>query len=108
MAMRRILVGAGAVSLAMTPSSISPAQKPAGPDQQRVFLIPQTDGYGLGDCLAEGRECGKIVADAWCESKGFTRAASYGVASPTDFTGTVSTRAASAPPPAPLMISCDG
>jgi hypothetical protein len=67
MAMRRILLslcfalaGAGAVSLAVTP-----AQKPVPQEQQRVFLIPQSDGYGLCDCLSEGRECGKIVADAW-------------------------------------------
>jgi hypothetical protein len=108
--MRRIIlslaaamIGAGALSLAIgpTPKVMAEAGAP------RTFLIPQSDGYGLGDCLAEGRECGRIVADAWCESKGFTRAASYGLASPTDFTGSVSTRATPTPAPAPLMISCD-
>ncbi len=109
MAMRRILLslciallGAGAVSLAVTPAP----QAVQPPEAQRVFLIPQSDGYGLGECLGEGRECGKIVADAWCESKGFMRAASYGLASPTDFTGSLPARAAQSSAP-PLMISCE-
>jgi hypothetical protein len=96
------LTGAAIVGLAMTQAP-KPVQAEAA---QRIFLIPHSDGYGLGDCLAEGRECGKIVADAWCESKGFVRAASFGPAANTDFTGSVSTRAAHPAQP-PLMISCD-
>lgn len=70
-----------------------------------VFLIPQADGYGMSSCLAEGSECGKIVAQAWCESKGFPRVASYGLASATDITGSTGGRSAPAEPP--LVITCD-
>jgi hypothetical protein len=45
------------------------------------------DGYGLGDCLASGNDCGRIVANAWCETQGFARAASFGLAQAEEFTG---------------------
>ncbi len=38
----------------------------AAPAKDNVYTIAD-DGYGLGDCVAQKRECGKAVADAWCE-----------------------------------------
>ena len=52
----------------------------------------------------------KIVADAWCEAKGFAKASSFGLASREDFTASLSkTKAAPArTPEQPLVITCGG
>ncbi len=52
------------------------------------FLIPANDGYGLADCLEEGSSCGPMVANAWCEAKGFRTAKQFGRAEPGDITAT--------------------
>jgi len=57
--------------------------------QQREFVILNDDGYGTSDCLAKASACGKIVADAWCESKGFAKAVAYRPASADDVTQSV-------------------
>ena len=36
----------------------------------QTFIIAAMDGYGVEDCLADGAECGHVVADAWCEAHG--------------------------------------
>jgi hypothetical protein len=45
-----------------------------------TFIIAATEGYGVEDCLAEGGECGRVVADAWCEAHGHGAAISFGLA----------------------------
>ena len=45
-----------------------------------TFVIPVNDGYGIGECVATGSPCTKVVADAWCEAQGFRRSASVGPA----------------------------
>lgn len=73
------------------------------------FVMPDDDGYGVGECLAGGPDsaCGKLFADAWCESKGFARAAAFGRADPTDATGsTPAARPASARPQGLVTITC--
>ena len=47
---------------------------------EATFLIPASEGYGVADCLVGGNACGVIVADAWCEAHGFSRAETFGVA----------------------------
>ncbi len=42
------------------------------------FIIAANDGYGLDDCLGEGGECGRVVADAWCEAHGRGAAVTFG------------------------------
>ncbi len=51
----------------------------AAPAKDNVYTIAD-DGYGLGDCVAQKRECGKAVADAWCESHGHGAAVAFGSA----------------------------
>jgi hypothetical protein len=43
-----------------------------------TFLIAAASGYGVEDCLGEGGECGKLVADAWCEAHGRGAALNFG------------------------------
>jgi hypothetical protein len=45
-----------------------------------TFLIPASDGYGVAECLTGENECGRIVANAWCEAHGFSRADAFGLA----------------------------
>lgn len=98
------LVAAGAASVLFTPQARMQAASAA--DKPNMFLIPQADGYGMTSCLAENSECGRIVAQAWCESKGFAKVASYGVATPADITGSTGTRAGQTSEP-PVLITCD-
>jgi len=94
------IVAAG-VSLATMPSARSAAS------EQRTFLIPGSDGYGVADCISSKAECGTVVANAWCEAQGFGKAVSFGVAAREDFTGSVAKPAAATEEPAqPLSITC--
>ena len=54
-----------------------------------TFVVPAHDGYGIAECLASNAECAKVVADSWCESQGFSRAESFGLATSEDVTGSV-------------------
>jgi hypothetical protein len=43
-----------------------------------TFEIAATSGYGVEDCLGDGGECGRVVADAWCEAHGQGAALKFG------------------------------
>jgi hypothetical protein len=64
--------------LALASTALQSAR--ATPAKDNVYTIAD-DGYGLGDCVAQKRECGKAVADAWCESHGHGAAVAFGSAS---------------------------
>jgi len=95
------ILGAG-LSLSVLPTT----KTSAAASDNRTFLIPASDGYGVADCLSTKSECGKIVADAWCEAQGFAKAASYGLADREDFTGTLSKARPAAAAEQPLVITC--
>ena len=67
-----LLAGLVLATIAQQPSRAAPAR-------DNVYTIAD-DGYGLGDCVAQRRECGKAVADAWCESHGHGMAVAFGSA----------------------------
>ena len=67
------------------------------------FLISKGSGYGLEDCLSGNRECGKAVADAWCEALGHRAATTFGP-SPED--STIWSRASSEAV-GPYFVTCD-
>ena len=46
--------------------------------EAHTFVIAAAGGYGVEDCLAEGGECGQVVADAWCASQGRGSAVRFG------------------------------
>ncbi len=69
-----------------------------------TFIIAANDGYGVEDCLGEGGECGRVVADAWCEAHGHGAAISFGVAD--DVTGAIAASAAADKPHSPYIIRC--
>lgn len=95
------IIGAG-MSLAVLPAS----DTVAAPKAERTYLIPAGDGYGVADCIASKSECGKIVANAWCEAQGHRVAKAYGLASAEDFTGSTPRLAADSAAERPLVITC--
>ena len=96
-----LAVGAG-VSLSVLPSIGSTPRNKV----PQTYLIPQSDGYGVAECITSGKECGKIVANAWCESKGHERSLAFGLAEREDFTGNVGSASGTASEDMPLKISC--
>ena len=97
------LLAAAAASFVVLPNGTSRA---AATDNDSTFIVSANDGYGLGDCLASGNDCGKIVANAWCEAQGFARAESFGRAAPDDLTGSVEKASARALAERPIVITC--
>ncbi len=77
-------VAAAALSFLVLPSGSSRAATDSA-----TFLIPASDGYGVAECLASGNECGRVIAQAWCEAQGFGRAEAFGPSRPEDATGSV-------------------
>ena len=71
-----------------------------------VFVISDSEGYGIMDCLTNGGSCGRVVADAWCEAHGLGPARSFGSAS--DVTGAVPASVSTGPKLAPgaAIVAC--
>ena len=69
-----------------------------------AFIISAAVGYGVEDCLGEGGDCGRVVADAWCEAHGHGAAISFGRAE--DVTGAIAVAQNSPPTEAPYVITC--
>ncbi len=46
--------------------------------QRAVYVLTDTEGYGLNECITQKRECAKIVADSWCEAHGHGPALAFG------------------------------
>lgn len=99
--MRRHLAAA-ALALAVAAISLAVAVVPTGSTQAAspgaTFTVSANDGYGIGDCVASGSACAKVVADAWCEAQGFARSASFGLVETTGSVGAGAGR--------PISITC--
>lgn len=59
-----------------------------------TYVISDQEGYGLLECLTRHSDCGKVVADSWCESHGHVAAKAFGRAD--DMTASVEKGAARA------------
>lgn len=51
------------------------------------YVIPSSDGYGIGDCMHAGMDCGRVIADSWCESHGHAHVLAFGTLE--DVTGAI-------------------
>ena len=106
---RAIAVAAFAALVATTAGSLVglPGGATRALSQNATFLIPAADGYGVADCLTTGgSECGRIVADAYCEAQGFAKSARFGRAAAEDLTGSVPAPAGRAESERPILIAC--
>jgi hypothetical protein len=97
------VLASAAFSFVVLPNGTSRA---AGGAPEKTFIIPASEGYGVADCLTSGSECGKVVANAWCEAQGYAKAVTFGVAKAEDSTGTVEFAAVSSDQP--IAITCGG
>jgi hypothetical protein len=100
-------LGAGLIAFSAFSKAPVQAQTPAPVAADvATFVVDANDGYGVMDCLIDGVACGKIVADAFCESHGRHEAVAFGLAS--DITG--ATPGATPSPvkagPNDVIISC--
>ena len=79
---------------------------PAQAEPLSTYVVSDQEGYGVVDCLAQKSDCGRVVADAWCESHGHRAARAYGRAE--DVTAAIPASATRQPVPAgATIISCD-
>lgn len=76
--------------------------------ETRTFLVPNSPGdYGVDDCLITHAGCGSLIANAYCQSKDFARAASFRPLRQGEITGAVSGSSAPAREPATYVaIEC--
>ena len=98
---RRVVVPV-AVGLSVQAASTSGPRAADGLD----FIVPDSDGYGIADCMKPGMECGHVIADAWCEAHGHGGARMFGLADDVTGSTTVSTAAPTQMAAGAVIIRC--
>jgi hypothetical protein len=79
----------------------------AAAPRQNLFIITDQEGYGTGECLERPGGCGKIIADSFCESKGFKLADYYRKAGADEVTGSIASEKKPPPrEPSAYIIAC--
>jgi hypothetical protein len=84
----------------------SGVQSEAKSAKTRDFIIAGSEGYGTQECLASQSHCGRIVADAWCEAKGFKAALAYRQLERDEITGSAAPLTNGLKPVENFLISC--
>ena len=69
------------------------------------FLVPAADGYGVAECLIGNQTCGQVVANAWCEAHGYTKAVPFRQVSPDEITGNIQKASLNAQE-RPVSVTC--
>ncbi len=92
------LLALGAAALIALSAASALAQSPS----RGVYFVP-AGGYSVDECLAKSAECGRVVANAWCEANGHGKARAYGSASDITFSAGVEVKA---PPKNTIVIAC--
>ena len=72
----------------------------------RLFFIPDSDGYGVSECLTGTSACGKVVADSWCEAHGQGAAVAWGKAE--DITASIADASGKTARAGALVVRCGG
>jgi hypothetical protein len=103
MTLRCLEIGPAALPLLLGLALAAARIPPSHAAEAQSFVIAAAEGYGIEDCLGEGGECGKIVADAWCEAHGHGAAIKFGRAE--DVTSAISTTLV-AQTRKPIIITC--
>ncbi len=99
---RKLWISIVPLLFAFASSGVQAGQDPAA--QGHIFIIAAADGYGVEDCLAEGGECGRVVADAWCEAHGHGPAIAFGLAD--DVTDAIAGGVSAKSSTRPYMVRC--
>jgi len=98
-------IGAALIALAVARSPAQALEAPPAPPVARSFMIfiPQSDGYGISECLKAETGCARVVANSWCSAKGYGKALAWGASA--DMTAKIAT-ASTKTPPGSFAISC--
>jgi hypothetical protein len=75
--MRNLLAAAAIVCLGAAPAVA----------ETHVFIIENHSDYGVDRCLVSGARCGQVVASAYCQTRNYSRAASFRKVDPDEVTG---------------------
>lgn len=102
--MRRYFVAIGLVACALAAVMTWSAAPASAKQGGATFLIPPSEGYGIAECLHSGTDCGRVVADGWCEANGFAAASAFGPIGADEITGSVDVAPARE---ATLAITCE-
>ena len=78
---RSVLVGCAAIALLSAAASA----------ETTAFIVPNFDGYGIDQCLANGQSCGQAAAAAWCRSRDYTSVVEFGRLDRADTTASLPT-----------------
>ncbi|MBX9761158.1 MAG: hypothetical protein K2Y29_20440 [Beijerinckiaceae bacterium] len=93
-----LALGAALAAAALAgPAAAQGAGLPRG-----VYVIP-AGGYGVDECVAKSAECGRVVANAWCEANGHGKVKAFGSASDITFSAGAAVKA---PPRDSIVIAC--
>lgn len=79
---------------------------PASAETRTFVIAGAGDGYGVDHCLASGASCGVLVANAYCQSRDFQRAASFRKLEAAEVTGTI-VMAAEMASAAPALVAIE-
>lgn len=76
--------------------------------ETRIFVVANApDGYGVDHCLATGGGCGRPIANAYCQSRAFDRAASFRKLAAAELTSATPVLASASPSQADFVaIEC--
>jgi hypothetical protein len=55
--------------------------------ETHVFIIENHSDYGVDQCLTSGARCGKVVANAYCQSRSYNQVVSFRKVEPDEITG---------------------
>ena len=80
-ALAGVIVAPLLAALALMPASSRPSHAAEN------YVIPSSDGYGIGECMHAGVDCGRVIADSWCESHGHAHVLAFGTVE--DVTGAI-------------------
>ena len=96
-----ILRAAGLAGLLLASGALVPAHAAEN------YVIPASDGYGIGECMHTGVDCGRVIADSWCESHGHAHVLAFGTVE--DVTGSIQASTKPEPvkaAPGDIVIRC--
>jgi hypothetical protein len=78
----RFLIASAALAAAVLAGTAAQAEK-------RLFIVANSNGYGVDRCLASGAVCGVAAADSYCRSHEFVQVLSYRKVERDDITGAI-------------------
>ena len=97
--MKKITLFIAALFLSLPPVLSVQAQ------EARRLVIPAQDGYDFDGCQKNSSQCAQIIANAWCDAKGFGKAIGFEHMDQYETTASLINKSQTSKRPA-LVITC--